>query len=409
MAQYLSPGVYVEEVPSSIKAIAGVSTSTAAFIGIVPDSITVPVSSTLIRDEKVGKGDGTTTVFNLPRYPVEETAGTFQVRVDGTPTAATLKNDDAGHVSTLTFGTAPKSGSAITGDFVHDYTKISPHLAAAGTPVLCTTFSDFRESFGDFSLMPVSAASPTPCTASSTTAAGAAIVVRVDQRHGLRAMPSRPVCRDRRDRFVAMPGNTDAAVVCHRHALRRPSPTASPSWTAREQQRYDDKLTDLFDPPNGSVARQEHQLRCLVFPWIKVFDPATKRRTRSATADDCVPPSGHLAGIYARVDTERGVHKAPANEVVRGALDVTQPLSKARAGRPQPAGRQRASASSTATSSSGARARGRRRQRRPQVHQRPAHPAVPARVDRRGHPVGRVRAQHARRCGRRSPATSPPS
>jgi phage tail sheath protein FI len=42
-----------------------------------------------------------------------------------------------------------------------------------------------------------------------------------------------------------------------------------------------------------------------------------------------VPPSGHLAGIYARVDTERGVFKAPANEVIRGALDVTHALSRA--------------------------------------------------------------------------------
>ncbi|GKS69044.1 hypothetical protein W03_10480 [Nitrosomonas sp. PY1] len=41
-----------------------------------------------------------------------------------------------------------------------------------------------------------------------------------------------------------------------------------------------------------------------------------------------VPPSGHIAGIYARVDTNRGVHKAPANEVIRGALDVTVPLSR---------------------------------------------------------------------------------
>src|SRR5262245_7733983 len=39
MPQYLSPGVYVEEVPSSIRAIAGVSTSTPGFIGIVPDTI----------------------------------------------------------------------------------------------------------------------------------------------------------------------------------------------------------------------------------------------------------------------------------------------------------------------------------------------------------------------------------
>src|SRR5712691_6754860 len=39
MPQYLSPGVYVEEVPSSIKAIAGVSTSTPGFIGVIPNKI----------------------------------------------------------------------------------------------------------------------------------------------------------------------------------------------------------------------------------------------------------------------------------------------------------------------------------------------------------------------------------
>ena len=42
MAQYLSPGVYVEEVPSAVKPIAGVGTSTAGFIGNVPDSVQLP-------------------------------------------------------------------------------------------------------------------------------------------------------------------------------------------------------------------------------------------------------------------------------------------------------------------------------------------------------------------------------
>ena len=41
MPEYLSPGVYVEEVPSAVKPIAGVSTSTAAFVGVVPDKITM--------------------------------------------------------------------------------------------------------------------------------------------------------------------------------------------------------------------------------------------------------------------------------------------------------------------------------------------------------------------------------
>jgi phage tail sheath protein FI len=52
------------------------------------------------------------------------------------------------------------------------------------------------------------------------------------------------------------------------------------------------------------------------FPWISVRDPLSPKDIISA------PPDGHVAGIYARTDTTRGVHKAPANEIVRGALDV---------------------------------------------------------------------------------------
>jgi len=122
MPQYLSPGVYVEEVPSAIKAIAGVSTSTPGFTGIVPDSITVPVSSSLVRDEKIGQGDGTITEFNLRRYPVQTTAGAFEIRVNGAPTSATLSNDDTKDVSKVTFDPAPAADAVITGDLVYEYT-----------------------------------------------------------------------------------------------------------------------------------------------------------------------------------------------------------------------------------------------------------------------------------------------
>jgi hypothetical protein len=40
-----------------------------------------------------------------------------------------------------------------------------------------------------------------------------------------------------------------------------------------------------------------------------------------------IPPGGHIAGIYARSDIERGVHKAPANEIVRGAVELQFPLT----------------------------------------------------------------------------------
>ena len=60
-----------------------------------------------------------------------------------------------------------------------------------------------------------------------------------------------------------------------------------------------------------------------------MFDPATAIQDPAGDGLRFVPPSGHLAGIYARVERERGVHKAPANEVVRGALGLRYAISKA--------------------------------------------------------------------------------
>lgn len=58
----------------------------------------------------------------------------------------------------------------------------------------------------------------------------------------------------------------------------------------------------------------------LYYPWINVMGPDGKPMA--------VPPSGHMAGVWARSDNERGVHKAPANEVVRGALDPVYQITK---------------------------------------------------------------------------------
>ncbi len=57
------------------------------------------------------------------------------------------------------------------------------------------------------------------------------------------------------------------------------------------------------------------------YPWIKVTNPETGML-------QSMPPGGHIAGIYARSDSERGVHKAPANEVVRGASDLEFKIMK---------------------------------------------------------------------------------
>ena len=67
------------------------------------------------------------------------------------------------------------------------------------------------------------------------------------------------------------------------------------------------------------------------FPWITIADPLS-----GALVD--VPPSGHIAGIYARTDATRGVHKAPANESIRGAVGVTHVVTKEEQGTLNPQG-----------------------------------------------------------------------
>jgi uncharacterized protein len=67
-------------------------------------------------------------------------------------------------------------------------------------------------------------------------------------------------------------------------------------------------------------ANYDSKASALYYPWIKV----NGRDGRPIS----VPPSGHMAGIWARNDATRGVHKAPANEVVRGALEPVWQVSK---------------------------------------------------------------------------------
>ena len=89
----------------------------------------------------------------------------------------------------------------------------------------------------------------------------------------------------------------------------------------------------ILDTPDGmmpqevlewrmNIAGYDSKMAALYWPWIEVMDPLTRRPMR-------MPPSGHIAGVWSRIDRTRGVHKAPANEVIRGAnglaFQITSP------------------------------------------------------------------------------------
>lgn len=100
-----------------------------------------------------------------------------------------------------------------------------------------------------------------------------------------------------------------------------------------ELMRYRFAVLDGVPPPGDSMSdvqaqRQQFDTKyaALYHPWLLITDPYPQ--AIGAAPDYPVPPSGHVLGIYARTDIERGVHKAPANEVVRGVIGLQRVLNK---------------------------------------------------------------------------------
>ncbi len=110
--------------------------------------------------------------------------------------------------------------------------------------------------------------------------------------------------------------------------------TATPT-PSRRRSSGDSDAADSGDSAPAATGLRPRQsdngFGAVYFPWITV---------RDALSGDLVnvAPSGHVAGIYARTDATRGVHKAPANEIVRGALNVTRRLTRDEQGILNPVG-----------------------------------------------------------------------
>lgn len=136
--------------------------------------------------------------------------------------------------------------------------------------------------------------------------------------------------------IVAAPGYTDAgsydALLSHCEELQDRVAIVDPPQgaddinlltqvAAAEAEGGDESST------SGLRARQsDGGYGAFYFPWITVRDGLSPSDLVS------VAPSGHLAGIWARSDATRGVHKAPANETIRGALNVDYRITRAELG-----------------------------------------------------------------------------
>lgn len=108
--------------------------------------------------------------------------------------------------------------------------------------------------------------------------------------------------------IISVPGVTDANVqlslVAHCESLGSRFAVLD---IPRDSKKIDDVMAQrsIFD---SSYAALYH-------PWLEIFDPLDKKNI-------AIPPSGSVIGIYARSDNSRGVHKAPANEVIRACVGL---------------------------------------------------------------------------------------
>jgi len=411
MTTYLSPGVYVKEVSSGSAPIAGAGTSTAAFIGVVPDTITIPTAPVISKEENLpvapaaaGTDASAKAVFNweshpgvnnlgdwdvwvddlkltkdqdftithpdmskrqpaqitlkkplqtntvkikyivlanqitnevlgqvpesiaepmefkLKQYPVNTSQNTYTIKINGTKIVdVEIKPDDTNRVAKFTLTSEQmkrQEKKTITADYQVPFPTFRP--VPSGEVKLCTNFKEFKNFFGDFSADTNQNRLAHAVYGFFNNGGTRCYVMRVEDQAKITDTLLESLEAIDEIAMVTAPGIIEKSV---RSAIITHCQQKAGDRIAILDCEEGDTSSTIKKPDNSHYA-------AFYFPWIQVFDPATKTAHPDGDGLIYVPPSGHIAGIYARVDTQRGVHKAPANEIVLGALGLKQNLSK---------------------------------------------------------------------------------
>jgi phage tail sheath protein FI len=281
MPEYLSPGVYVEEVPSAIRPIAGVGTSTAGFVGLVADSVTMPF--------RPGRPLDPAHIVPADHYDLAP-AGEAQLITSWEEFKSRFGDVQDGNfvLANAIYGFFNNGGTRC---WVTRVTRLAEDTSA--TPAV----DPVKEALAEFEAIDEIAIVAVPMPTDVGAGNSAANLTR---RVTIRGMVL-DHCENVQDRFAVLDGEetVEGALV----------------------------PAGIYPNAGGTGTGTTSTYGAVYFPWIDV----------SGTGH-YVPPSGHIAGIYARVDAERGVHKAPANVVIRGALGVRYRVSKSQQNGLNPAG-----------------------------------------------------------------------
>jgi hypothetical protein len=370
MPNYLTPGVYVEEVPSSQAPIEGVGTAIAAFIGRAPYG---PVNE----PQRIASWADFARIFTDPADPepgpfmegsylAHAVYGFFEnggqlcwiVRVGADapddPPRAVLGPASAGGNALQAASIDAKNGGPITitviedgagpgdpgerkGDAKSSYTfEITEPGGAAERLEGLKLTTLVKEVNAKSSLVRLESAGPLKSLEPGTYRLEKPQAVVEELEAGVVVGDSA-----RREGIGSLTALDEVTMLCVPDAVTLAANgddgdlRAIQSAMLSHCEGAGNRMAILDPPASARLPQQvlewragavpESKFGALYYPWLRVRNPIGKGMIE-------VPPCGHIAGIWARSDGERGVHKAPANEVVRGATGLTFQLSQAEQG-----------------------------------------------------------------------------
>jgi phage tail sheath protein FI len=377
MPNYLTPGVYVEEIPSQSKPIEGVGTSVAAFVGLAPGGpVNVPqrIANWSQFERTFSDPDvAHPTPFMEGAYLAHAVYGFFHnggalcwvVRVGGdeTPPKASLRSGEMvalasgekEHPAAFDIEAKDNAPEPITAELAEEPPKRGQNgnggektyrlTIKAGrlteAPYEGLLLKDLAKTVTEKSkfvtvtetdagsiekLLPgtyrLNVPSVVPSALTQDQVEGDAA-----EREGLEGVTAveevTMVCVPD---LMAMMNDSNGNVADKEKILR-----ALQSKVVEGCENAGQRMAILDPPPDRKpdevldwvlTSNLDSKFATMYWPWVEVMDPITKRPIQ-------VPPCGHVAGIWCRTDSTRGVHKAPANEVVLGANDLAYQLTGA--------------------------------------------------------------------------------
>jgi phage tail sheath protein FI len=371
MPTYLSPGVYVQEIDAATRPIEGVGTAVAAFIGLAPkgpeNAPTLVSNWTQFVEEFGGlhpgsylayavygyflNGGGNCYVVRIgtssaggkgrgrekeaPKEPQEVTIGGFRViaknaSANAKPVTVELGKaegenppDDEFKLVVMVEGRQPETyGNVSTKPDRDNYvvTKVSAESKVVTVEAADAPQAKALPKTGSFELaVPEAAAEPLALDQLSA----ANYVGDAADRTGFSGLEE--------VEEVTMVSVPDLMAAFEQGAIDLDTVKAVQLAMIAHCELMGDRMA-ILDPPPALNAQEivdwrrngagyDSKFATLYYPWVQVMDPLTG-------TNRFVPPSGHLAGVWARNDSERGVHKAPANEVIRGAVALQTQLTR---------------------------------------------------------------------------------